>query len=123
MTNLSLWPSLSLDQENCVVHYTGSLDQSTVGVKPIAIMMEDFDALGNVRSSIPVQFLAQVWTPSLDRHVGYPEWFADDHQHEDDHADDHHHDENSADEEHQSVSRGRRSAPTYCTAKSRVLKG
>ena len=113
MTNLSLWPSLSLDQENCVVHYTGSLDQSTVGVKPIAIMMEDFDALGNVRSSIPVQFLAQVWTPSLDRHVGYPEWFADDH----------HHDENSADEEHQSVSRGRRSAPTYCTAKSRVLKG
>lgn len=103
--NPALWPSLSLDEDNCVVHYTGSLDKSTFGVKPIAIMMEDFDALGNVRSSIPVQFLAQVWTPSLDRYVGYPKWFDEDNHHDDDH------------EEHQSVSRGRRSAPAYCTAK------
>ena len=61
----SLWPSLTLDEENCIVHYTGSMDSSTDGIKPIALMIEDFDANGNVKSSTPIQFLAQVWTPSI----------------------------------------------------------
>lgn len=78
------WPSLSLDTENCIVTYTGSMDQSTSGVKPIGLMIEDFDSNGNVRSSIPIQFLAMVWTPNLARgRVGqsanpYPNWFGDD---------------------------------------------
>ena len=33
------------------------------GVKPICLMIEDFDEYGNVKSSVPVQFLAVVWTP------------------------------------------------------------
>ena len=61
----SLWPSLTLDEDNCIVHYTGSLDSSGSGIKPIALMIEDFDANGNVKSSTPIQFLAQVWTPSI----------------------------------------------------------
>merc|ERR1711931_220128 len=73
-------------------------------VKPIGLMMEDFDASGNVRSSIPVQFLAQVWTPNMaTRSLGaanYPEWFA-----EKEHKD------------HVKVpGRGRRSLPAYCNA-------
>ena len=61
----SVWPSLTLDEENCIVHYTGSLDAGGSGLKPIALMIEDFDANGNVKSSTPIQFLAQVWTPSI----------------------------------------------------------
>lgn len=61
----TLWPSLSLDEENCIVHYTGTLDTAGSGLKPIALMIEDFDANGNVKSSTPIQFLAQVWTPSI----------------------------------------------------------
>jgi len=61
------WPSLSLDEENCIVTYTGSLDTTVTGVKPISLMLEDFDLTGNVRSSIPVQFLGQVWRPDLRR--------------------------------------------------------
>jgi len=98
------WSSLSLDANNCIVKYDGTLDSSTVGVKPIGLMMEDFDANGNVRSSIPVQFLAQVWTPNMaTRSLGaanYPEWFA-----EKEHKD------------HVKVpGRGRRSLPAYCNA-------
>ena len=103
------WPSLSLDEANCIVKYDGTLDASTSGVKPVGLMMEDFDADGNVRSSIPVQFLAQVWTPNMNtRSIGaanYPKWFAPDaREHEE-------HDEHDA-----RPSRGRRSLPTYCTA-------
>ena len=47
--------------------YDGTMDASQVGVKPIALMMEDFDSEGNIRSSVPVQFLAQVWTPDMNR--------------------------------------------------------
>jgi len=101
------WPSLSLDEANCIVKYDGTLDASTSGVKSIGLMMEDFDANGNVRSSIPVQFLAQVWTPNMaTRSIGaanYPKWFSSD-------ANEH--------EEHDKriVSRGRRSLPSYCSA-------
>ena len=103
--NPSKHPSLSLDEENCIVKYDGTMDQSTVGVKPIGLMMEDFDSNGQVRSSIPVQFLAQVWTPNLNtRSIGYdnyPDWFG---QH-DEHPD------------HVDVPvRGRRSVPAYCGA-------
>ena len=45
-------------------------------------MMEDMDMLGNIKSSIPVQFLAQVWTPLVQRNGAlipndnpYPKWF------------------------------------------------
>ena len=34
-----------------------------MGYKPIAVMVEDFDENGAIRSSVPVQFLAEVWTP------------------------------------------------------------
>ena len=61
----TLWPSLSIDQDNCVVHYNGTLDSSGQGVKPIALMIEDFDANGSIKSSTPIQFLAQVWTPNV----------------------------------------------------------
>ena len=104
----NMWPSLSLDAENCIVHYKGSMDTTSVGLKPIALMIEDFDHDGNVRSSIPIQFLAQVWTPSLTRSLiagasTYPDWFGED---DDD------------DEMFKTaVARGRRSQePTYCTA-------
>jgi hypothetical protein len=98
------WPSLTLDAENCIVHYDGTLDSSTQGVKPIGLMMEDFDSNGSVRSSIPVQFLAQVWTPNMStRSIGaanYPDWFA-----EKEHKD------------HVKIpGRGRRSLPSYCSA-------
>ena len=56
--------SLSLDEENCVVIYDGTVDLTKTGVKPIAVQVEDYDADGNIRSSMPVQFLATVWTPS-----------------------------------------------------------
>lgn len=61
----SSWPSLRIDEDNCVVHYNGTMDTHGQGVKPIALMIEDFDVNGNVKSSTPIQFLAQVWTPSL----------------------------------------------------------
>ena len=93
-------PSLSLD-ENCVVWYDGTQDGSSDGVKPIALMMEDFDSEGNVRSSIPVQFLGQVWRPDMTaRSHRYPSWFAEEGDH-----DDHEH----------TTLRSRRSEPTYCS--------
>lgn len=104
-TDLNLWPSLSLDAANCIVTYDGTMDSSTTGVKPIGLMMEDFDANGNVRSSIPVQFLAQVWTPNMNTrsigHSNYPNWF-DIEEHEN-HVD-------------APKGRGRRSLPSYCGA-------
>ena len=108
-----LWPSLSLDEDNCIVSYTGSLDKSKEGVKPIGLMIEDFDSNGNVKSSIPVQFLAQVWTPNLNsRAVGvanYPDWFrGPDH---DDHRDYVHN------QDYHPPVRGKRSnQPAYCDA-------
>ena len=44
--------------------YDGTLDQTLDGVKPIAIQIEDFDKNGNMISSMPIQFLATVWTPT-----------------------------------------------------------
>ena len=98
------WPSLSLDEVNCIITYDGTMDGTSLGVKPIGLMMEDFDSSGNVRSSIPVQFLGLVWTPNMStRSVGtenYPEWF-DEKEHKD----------------HVMVpGRGRRSLPSYCNA-------
>ena len=61
----SYWPSLSIDEDNCIVHYDGTLDSYGQGVKPIALMIEDFDSYGNVKSSTPIQFLAQVWKPNI----------------------------------------------------------
>ena len=108
MYSAALWPSLSLDEENCIVTYDGTMDASSVGVKPIGLMMEDFDSNGNVRSSIPVQFLAQVWTPNLNtRSIGYdnyPAWFE-----QDEHPD-------HIDAPSKKNSRGRRSVPSYCNA-------
>merc|ERR1712147_473057 len=75
-TNPSYWPSLSLDTANCIVKYDGTKDSSGTGVKPIGIMMEDVASNGSVRSAIPVQFLAQVWTPNMNaRSARYPDWF------------------------------------------------
>ena len=56
--------SLTLDEENCIITYDGSKDNASDGVKPIALQIEDFDSDGNMISSMPVQFLATVWTPS-----------------------------------------------------------
>lgn len=103
-TNPSHWPSMSLDTANCIVKYDGTKDSSSSGVKPIGIMMEDVDSQGQVRSVIPVQFLAQVWTPNLNaRSIRYPDWFGGQ--------------EESADhvDEPKNV-RGRRSTPAYCNA-------
>jgi len=97
------WPSLTLDQDNCIVTYNGSQDRTQTGVKGIALMIEDFDAQGNVRSSIPVQFLGQVWTPSTNSRsfTGYPDFFGGPEAEE--HVDNF-------------PVRGRRSTPSYCSA-------
>ena len=55
--------SIWLDGEKCVLHYNENVDQTTSGVKPIAIQVEDFETSGRIRSSIPIQLLATVWTP------------------------------------------------------------
>ena len=119
--NAAIWPSLSLDEENCIVTYTGSMDSTHTGVKGVGIIMEDRDADGQIRSSIPVQFLAAVWTPStVSRGVAlpfvYPDWFAEKSEH-DDHEDhvlgDHDHESNKK----SGKKRGRRTTtPSYCTA-------
>jgi hypothetical protein len=59
----SSYASLSINQESCILTYDGTMDFSDGGVKPIALMVEDFDKNGNVRSSMPIQFLATVWKP------------------------------------------------------------
>ena len=107
--------SLSLDGDTCTVTYSGSLDNSSFGVKPIGLMIEDFDADGNVRSSIPVQFLAKVWTPDItSRGVNYPDWFGVEHEHKD-------HVDAPTRKTHGKPTgnkRGRRAVrtPSYCTA-------
>ena len=109
-------PSISLDQ-NCIVHYDGTLDSVAIGVKPIALMMEDIDMLGNVKSSIPVQFLGQVWTPMVQRNgalipnaTPYPKWFPE--------VD--HHVRHTRDTHVMSRmlhdGRAKRSEPSYCTS-------
>ena len=113
--NSRAWPSLSLDEDNCIVHYTGSMDRTHTGVKAVGIIMEDRGADGRVRSSIPVQFLATVWTPStVSRGVAlpfvYPDWFAEKSEHED--HENHDHGKKSGDQK-----RGRRTTtPSYCLA-------
>ena len=56
--------SISLNETSCVLTYDGTVDLSTDGVKPVAVMVEDFDTEGVVLSSVPVQFLAAVWSPT-----------------------------------------------------------
>ncbi|CBY36982.1 unnamed protein product [Oikopleura dioica] len=53
----------SLTLEKCSVVYDGTKDQAKTGYKPIAVMVEDVDENGVIRSSVPVQFLAEVWSP------------------------------------------------------------
>ena len=53
---VSDWGPLSVT-ENCILNYTGSLNLGDSGAIPIAFVIEDFDSLGSVRSSIQVQFL------------------------------------------------------------------
>jgi len=55
--------SITLDENTCILTYDGTNDSAPDGVKPIAVQVEDFDANGNLKSSMPVQFLATVWTP------------------------------------------------------------
>ena len=57
------YASFTLDEDTCIITYDGSMDTITSGVKPLAIQVEDYDSNNNVRSSIPVQFLATVWEP------------------------------------------------------------
>jgi len=52
-----------LDKEKCKVIYDGTKDFAKMGYKPIAVMVEDMDDSGRILSSIPVQFLAEVWVP------------------------------------------------------------
>jgi len=56
--------SITLDEDTCILTYDGTSDVATNGVKPIALQVEDFDANGKVKSSMPIQFLATVWTPT-----------------------------------------------------------
>ena len=56
--------SITIDKDTCILTYDGTVDTAMDGVKPISVMVEDFDEFGNIRSSIPVQFLASVWTPT-----------------------------------------------------------
>ena len=109
---LTFVSSISLDEERCVLIYDGENDLSVTGVKPIAIQVEDFDESGNVKSSVPVQFLATVWTPQNDnfsnrfmygpgKPAQIPDLFPID-DHDDDHEDDHVH------------TVGRRSVLEYC---------
>jgi len=120
--NAAAWPSLTLDEDNCIVHYTGSMDKTYSGLKGVGIMMEDFDSNGKVKSSIPVQFLAAVWTPqTVSRGVAlpfvYPDWFAEtdgDHHHDHMDGDDH---KPSKKGNKKGKNRGRRTTtPSYCSA-------
>ena len=58
------YDSLTINEHSCILTYDGSLDATSEGVKPIAVQIEDFDQAGNLLSSVPVQFLAAVWTPT-----------------------------------------------------------
>ena len=54
---------LKLVSESCTLYYDIAGPIASDGVKPITLMVEDFDRNGKVRSSIPAQFLAVIWTP------------------------------------------------------------
>jgi len=56
--------SISLDSETCILTYDGTADSGKNGAKPIVIQVQDFDVNGVMRSSMPIQFLATVWTPT-----------------------------------------------------------
>ena len=53
----NIWPSISLT-DDCLLTYNASKDSSLAGMKPIAIMLEDFDSDGNLQNSVPIQFTA-----------------------------------------------------------------
>ena len=57
--------SFQLDEDNCIVTYIPENDNFGAGIKPLAIQVEDFDSNGNIRSSMPAQFMATVWTPEM----------------------------------------------------------
>lgn len=82
---VSDFPSITLNTETCTVTYDGSLDDACTGAssqvfehrggsqgvsmknaganhcyKPFALIIEDFDANGNVLSSVPLTFFGQV---------------------------------------------------------------
>ena len=108
--------SITLDEDTCAINYNGILDKTTRGVKPIAIMVEDFDKDGKVRSSVPVQFLVVVWMPRLTHMTRgsnglglfrYPPFFdTDEHDDYDEpirirrENDDHHDDDDDHDDDH-----------------------
>lgn len=111
--NQGRYPSLTLDENTCVVTYNGQNDATSNGVKAVALMLEDFDAQGNVKSSVPVQYLIRVWTPNMarsNRFRGYPDVFGGDE------GDDH-------EESNASTApvRGRRSTPAYCSAQPEYI--
>ena len=117
------WPSLSLDEDNCIVTYTGSMDNTHTGVKGVGIMMEDFDANNEIKSSIPVQFLAAVWTPqTVSRGVAlpfvYPDWFAEtDGDHHDDFGD--HHKPSKKEQREKSRKKNHNTIILLCSSRSR----
>lgn len=101
--------SITLDRDTCILTYDGTNDSAPDGVKPIAVQVEDFDANGNVKSSMPIQFLATVWTPgntnfrTSNRNSAYqfPDLFPVD-------------DESDNDGRKRREARDRRSVPAYC---------
>ena len=65
-SSLEDFGAIVLDEDDCVLHYRGSLDLAEFGLRPIALMIEDFDDDGNLKSSSPLIFLAEIWTPTVD---------------------------------------------------------
>ncbi|CAG5114204.1 Oidioi.mRNA.OKI2018_I69.chr2.g8268.t1.cds [Oikopleura dioica] len=57
--------SLVLDETLCTITYVPELNKSP-GFQPIAIQIEDFDIFGNIKSSMPVQLRANIWTPDAE---------------------------------------------------------
>ena len=44
--------SITLDGTSCILTYNGNKDKASSGVKPIAIMIEDFDVQGNNKKKL-----------------------------------------------------------------------
>lgn len=61
--------SITLDEDSCVLTYDGTKDLATSGMKPVVIMVKDYDQDGVMRSSMPVPFMASVWTQSSNNAV------------------------------------------------------
>ena len=115
--------SITLDTKTCILTYDGTQDVATTGVKPIAIQVKDYDENGVLRSSMPVQFLASVWTPvntnfnhrqrsgqlyAIGKPFVYePALFSSD-------EDDHDHDGDYYDDVEHPPRRIRRATPAYC---------